>query len=146
LKRKPTFAAFIDLKKAYDSVDRVLAFTKLHDIGIVGNMYGALLSLYNDVKCCVRLNCVKTDWFAVNCGLRQGCSLSPILFNLCVNDIVEYMQRLDIGVDVGGEKVSMLLYADDIVLLGESECEVQMALDVLSQWCETNWIKVNVSK
>jgi hypothetical protein len=61
LKRKPTFAAFIDMKKAYYSMDRVLVFTKLHDIGIVGNMYEALLSLYNDVKCRVRLNGVKTD-------------------------------------------------------------------------------------
>jgi hypothetical protein len=105
-------------------VDRVLAFTKLHDIGIVGKMFGVMLSLYNDVKCCARLNGVEIDWFAVKCGLRQGSSMLAILFNRFINDIVEYTQRLDIGVDVGCEKVVMLLYVD-IDSLG---CSVNLAV------------------
>jgi hypothetical protein len=86
------------MRKAYDSIDRSLAFVKLHDLGIRGRMYEALTSIYKDVKCCVRLNGWSTDWFAVNCGFKQGCNMSPILFNLYVNDIVSSIASLDVGV------------------------------------------------
>lgn len=65
LKRKPTFAAFIDFRKAYDAFDRSLLFSKLCDLGISRKMYKVLTSLYKDVRCCVRLNNMQTDWFSV---------------------------------------------------------------------------------
>ena len=46
----------------------------------------AIKSLYVSVRSCVRINSLKTDWFDVHCGLRQGCVLSPLLFNLFIND------------------------------------------------------------
>ena len=82
LKRKSTFAIFVDFKKAYDAIDRSKLFADLRQIGIAGKMYNALLSLYEDAKCCVKVNGFYTDWFSVRCGLKQGCCLSPILFNL----------------------------------------------------------------
>ena len=86
LKSKATFAAFIDFRKAYDAIDRTQLFGKLLNLGINGKMYKALESLYKDVKCCVRLNNMHTDWFSVKCGLKQGCPLSPVLFNLYIDD------------------------------------------------------------
>ena len=81
LKRKSTFAIFVDFKNAYDAIDRSKLFIELKHIGIAGRMYKALVSLYEDVKCCVRVNSFYTVWFSVSCGLKQGCCLSPILFN-----------------------------------------------------------------
>ncbi|CAC5379161.1 unnamed protein product [Mytilus coruscus] len=72
LKRMSTYAAFIDFKKAYDSINRQLLFIKLNDLGINGTMFNALRSLYNDVRSCVRVNGFSTDWFSVNCELKQG--------------------------------------------------------------------------
>ena len=51
-------------------------------------MFKALLSIYKDVKCWIRLNGVETNWFPVDCGLKHGCSLSPKLFNIFLNDLV----------------------------------------------------------
>ena len=82
LKRQPTFAAFIDFRKAYDAIHRKLMFKKLSDLGVSGRMFSAITSLYDNVNCCVRLNSIKTEWFEVTCGLKQGCNLSTILFNL----------------------------------------------------------------
>ena len=72
--------------------------------------------------------------------------LSPLLFNLFINDLVEAINSLGVGVDIGQEKVSVLLYADDLVLLAETEADLQKLLDTLSNWCTRNHIKVNEDK
>ena len=88
-KRKSTFVAFIDFRKAYDAINTNLLFRTLGSLGICGHMYTALASLYENASCCVKLNGFKTDWFTVTCGLKQGCNLSTILFNFFINDVVE---------------------------------------------------------
>ena len=118
--KKSTFCAFIDFKKAYDTINRSILWKRLSDIGISGKMFQAIKSLYACVKSCVRLNSYKTDWFDVNCGLRQGCVLSPLLFDLFINNLAIFLKSLDLGVKIGDENVCVMLYADDIVLLAES--------------------------
>ena len=54
---------------------------KNSDIGIGGKMLVAIKLLYKSVSSCIRINGYNTDWFDVSSGLRQGCSLSPLLFN-----------------------------------------------------------------
>ena len=146
LKRKQTFAAFIDFRKAYDSINRPLLWTKLEDLGIGGNILTVIKSIYNDVQYCVRLNGIDTNWFRVTNGLKQGCMLSPLLFNMFINNLVETIKGLGIGVDIGQEKVSILMYADDLVLLAENENDLQLLLNVLSDWCRSNRINVNETK
>ena len=60
-KKKSIFAIFVDFKKAYDAIDRSKLFTELNKLGIEGKMFNALRSLYEDVKCCVKLNGFHTD-------------------------------------------------------------------------------------
>ena len=98
-------------------------------------MFKALLAAYKDVKCCVRLNGFETEWFPVDCGLKQGCSLSPILFNFFINDLVTKISAMELGIDMDGEKVVNLLYADDVVLMCEDEKDLQMILETLHTWC-----------
>ncbi|MEW8546453.1 MAG: reverse transcriptase family protein, partial [Candidatus Thiodiazotropha sp.] len=146
LKRQPTFAAFIDFRKAYDAINRKLLFKKLGDLGVSGRMFGAITSLYDNVNCCVRLNGIKTEWFEVTCGLKQGCNLSTILFNLYINDIVEKIKATNKGIDIDGEKVSILLYADDLILLASSESDLQLMLNELNIWCDDNKMTINEDK
>ena len=109
LKRQSTFTAFIDFTKAYDSINRDLLFHKLVDLGLSSRIHQAIRSLYDNVKCCVRINGMKTEYFEVTCGLKQGCTLSTLLFNLYVNDLVIKINSLDIGIEIDGEKVAILL-------------------------------------
>ena len=146
LHNKDTFAAFIDFKKAYDSIDRGILFTKHSNLGISGLMYNALLSIYDNVRCAVRINGKLTEWFNVSCGLKQGCSLSSILFNLYINDLIIMINSLDIGIEIDGEKVGILAYADDVVFLAENEHELQLLMNELNIWCDNNKLEVNVSK
>ena len=76
-------------------------------IGISDKMLRAVKSLYISVSSCVKVNNYYTDWFNVHSGLRQGCPLSPMLFNLFVNDLALRIKALGKGVDIDLEKVSI---------------------------------------
>ena len=121
LRKLSTFAAFIDFKKAYDSVNRFLLFQKLERLGISSKMLRALKSLYNNVQSCIKLNGFLSEWFPVNTGLKQWCVISPLLFNIFINDLIDAVKKLNVGIDIGNEKICILLYADDVVFLSENE-------------------------
>ena len=119
-KKRDTFVVFIDFSKTYDRVDRTLLWFKLIMLGISGRMLEALKSLYNEVKCSVRINGQMSDWFDVKIGLKQGCILSPLLFNIFINDLAQMVNNLECGASYSEGDVTILLYADDIVLLSDN--------------------------
>ena len=144
--RKSTYVAFVDFSKAYDRINREKLWWRLNKIGLPAKLQDALQSLYCSVECCVRINGELTDWFPVNVGVKQGCTLSPLLFNLYLNNLVAQMNATGLGIDVDGEKVPILLYADDVALLGESEEELQQMIDVMFSWCSMWDMTVNIEK
>ena len=77
--KKSTFLASVDFSKAYDTINRELLWRKLRSYGIDGKMFRSLHSIYDNVKCAVKINDFKTDWFNVRSGLKQGCVLSTLL-------------------------------------------------------------------
>ena len=79
-----------------------------------------------------------TDWFNVDSGLKQGCILLSIMFNIYVNSFIDDINAFNIGIDIDNEKLAIVLYADDMVLLAENEKDPQKMLDVLNCWCKNN--------
>ena len=77
-----TFCEFIDFRKASDFIDRSLLWDKLKSKGFQGNMLHAIQSLYKSVSSCVRINGLTTEWFDVNCGLKQGCSNLDLVYQI----------------------------------------------------------------
>lgn len=106
----------------------------------------ALKAIYSNIECCVRLNGHTTDWFNVNTGLKQGCVLSTVMFNIFINNLIDDIKSLNIGIDIDGEKIAILLYADDVVLMAENTEDMQKLINVLGVWCNNNCLKVNLSK
>jgi hypothetical protein len=88
-----------------------------------------------------------TEWFDVAVGLRQGCCISPNIFNCFIDDLATISKDLNIGIDIGnGEKLCILMYADDVVLLSENEVDLQILLDKLSEWSQFNHMNINSNK
>ena len=82
-KRIPLYVCFIDLNKAYDSVDRTLLWTVLARFGVPQNIISVIRQIHDGMRACVQLDDrVCSRWFAVEQSLRQGCVLAPLLFNI----------------------------------------------------------------
>ena len=82
-KRIPLYVWFIGLTKAYESVDRTLLWTVLARFGVLQIMISVIRQFHDSMRVCVRLDDrVCSRWFAVEQGLRQGCVLAPLLFNI----------------------------------------------------------------
>ena len=118
----PTFRAFIDFKKAYDSINRNILWSKLVAAGINGKLMSSLKSLYSNVSSCVRVNNVYSlRMVQCSCRFKTGLFFIPYLIQFYINDFVTTIKALDKGLVIDGQgKVSILLYADDIVLLAEN--------------------------
>ena len=145
--KKSTFACFIDARKAFDRINRDCLWYKLQCLGVKGKMYSALKSMYNDVTCYVKLSGTHiTKPFRVLQGVKQGCKVSPSLFNIYINDLAAELDALGKGISFGNNKLSLLMYADDIVILANSEQDLQCQLDCLSLWCKKWRLELNQDK
>ena len=124
--RKNIYFCFTDYAKAFDCVDLNKLWEILIEMGIPDHLTCLLKNLYAGQEATVRTGHGTTDWFQIGKGIRQGCILSPYLFNLHA----EYIKRntgLDeaqAGIKIVGRNISNLRYADDATLMAESDEEL----------------------
>ena len=137
---KEVNACFVDLEKAYDRIPRDKLWAVLLQYGI-----NAIKSLYMHSEVCVRVDSATTKLFRVSVGLRQGCSLSPILFLIYMDRIVKQSESCG-GVKIGECTVQRLLFADDLVLLDSSQNGLQQAVDRFSDACSVAGMKISTTK
>jgi len=110
------FAFFVDLKAAFDNVDRRKLNETMRKIGIEDNLRRRIMETYKETKNVVKIRDKKTGEFWTEKGLRQGCPLSPNLFNLYIMDLEEGMEKGQAGgLVIGKEKFWTISYADDVV-------------------------------
>ena len=131
---KEVNACIVDLQKAYDRIRRDKLWAVLLQYGIDGQLLTAIKSLYMHSEVCVRVNSATTKPFRVSVGLQQGCSLSLILFLICMDRIVKKSEFCG-GVKIGECILQRLLFADDLVLLDSTQNGLQQALDRFSEAC-----------
>ncbi|CAB1096367.1 unnamed protein product [Ectocarpus sp. CCAP 1310/34] len=89
-KKIPLFMCFVDLNKAYDSVDRDMLWKVLARAGIPAKLIEVIRQFHDGMRARVRMDDGElSDWFFVTQGVRQGCVLSPLLFNICFAEVLE---------------------------------------------------------
>ncbi len=90
-------------------------------------------------KCAIRIGNKHTDFFTQKRGVRQGCSLSPTLFNIYINELAVLLEQSTApGLTLQDQNIKLLLYADDLVLLSSTPQGLQQHLDLLDNYCQ-NW-------
>ena len=143
-KGKKTYLAFLDLKKAYDSVPIYNILSKIERLGIRGKCYKFIKNLYLTSKANVRIDKEYSESFNIQRGVRQGCPLSPILFNLFINDVFKGCKKY--GVKLGDTRCCGGLFADDIVLCAPSKRNLSKLLKKVSTWARMNLMSFGINK
>ena len=131
---------FTDFSKAFDSVDHGLLINELESLGIGNPLLSWLRSYLSDRKQFVKIHNVCSDPIIVSSGVPQGGHLSPLLFNLFINSISNYVSN-----------VKVLLYADDIkffhrIKVSEDFCLLQDELNKFTDWASHLGLSLNLSK
>ncbi|XP_078242297.1 uncharacterized protein LOC140707586 [Pogona vitticeps] len=128
--QKHIYFCFIDYAKAFDCVDHNKLWQVLKEMGVPDHLIYLLRNLYVGQEATVRIGYGTTDWFKIGKRVRQGCILSPYLFKLYGEYIMqkagldEYQTRIKIA----GRNVNNLRYADDTTLMAGSEEELKNLL------------------
>lgn len=138
----PTYLAFVDIRKAYDTVPHGALFAKLAHYGVTGKMMTYIQALYASSDFTIRTGDAPFDFSEpapLRRGVRQGCPMSPVLFNIFINDIFDGGSP-HLGVQVPGStdgiRVPGLLFADDAVVMASTAEELGAALSQLSDWLD----------
>ena len=117
-------------------------------MGIKDHVTCLLRNLYAGKEATVRTEHGPTDWFQIGKGVRQGCILSPCLFNLYAEYIMRNvrLEEAEAGIKIAGRNINNLRYADDTTLMAESEEEIKNLFIKLKEESENIGLTLNIQK
>ena len=146
--QKNTLFGFIDYAKAFVCVDHNKLWKILREMGIPDHLSHLLRNLYAAQEATVRTRHGTTDWFQIGKGVRQGCILSPCLFNFYADYIMRKagLEETQAGIKISGRNINNLRYADDTTLMAESEEELKSLLMKVKVESEKVGFKLNIQK
>ena len=136
----------MDFSKAFDTISRDKLLRKLLDFGVDGNFFNIIKNIYTNDRVCIKHGEKITDSFGVNLGVKQGCILSPLLFNIFLSDLPRVLESAAQSSGAGAGHPSSLFWADDIVMFSESEEGLRGMLRALEKYCGENELTLNTDK
>ena len=147
--RGSLFAAFIDLRSAFDLISRDRLWSKLESSSIDRRLLLLMYKLHENTT--LRIRCNKegqlSDKVPTYNGVKQGCILAPLLFNFYINSMVTALSHPEFHPPkLANRHISLLLYADDAVLISQTPIGLKRALYALAQYCKEEMLQINYSK
>ena len=141
------YFCFIDYAKAFDCADHNKLWKILKEVGVPGHLTCLLRNVYAGQEATVRTGHGTTDWFQIGKGVRQGCILSPCLFNLYAEYVIRNagLDEAKAGIKIAGRNIDNLRYADDTPLMAEGE-ELKNLLMKMKEESEKVVLKLNIQK
>jgi len=145
-RKMDTYVCYVDYARAFDTINHTLLFKKILDIDIKGQLYRVIKGIYSSMTAAVSVNGYITTWFAMECGIRQGDTLAPTIFNIYINDLVDKIKELKCGLTLGDVDISIIVFADDVLLITDTPAKLQTMLDSINMWCQRWHMTVNQTK
>ena len=137
---------FIDFKAAFDTIWRKALWKMMRSIGINSKIVTILEELYENSTCAVIISGQLTEWFNVNVGVRQGCLLSPVLFNIFLEFVMKELTNLDNEITISDSLTTDVRYADDTTLISTIFSKLQLVTEDLEEACKKWGMKINAGK
>ena len=144
---KKLFTCFVDLRKAFDTVPRnKLFYTLVKEYNIGGRFLKILQQIYKGNKIFIKLADGLVEPFETTVGVKQGCVLSPILFNLYINKICSIFDQFCDPVKLNNQNLNCLLWADDLLLVSTTAKGLQQSITRMHQFYKSMGLEVNIKK
>ena len=133
--QKNIYVCFFDYAKAFDCVDHNKQWKILKEMGIPDHVTSLLRNLYAAMEATVRNGHGTTECYQIGKRVRQGCVMSPFLFNLYAGYIMRNtgLEEAQAGIKIARRNINNLRYADDMILMAESEEELKSLLMKLNE-------------
>ena len=146
-RRKEVYLCFIDYSKAFDCVDHNTLWNILHQMGAPTHLILLMKNLYLNQEAKIRTEDGDTEWFGIGKGVRQGCILSPMLFNLYAEKIMRTaIGESSGGIKLGGRVINNLRYADDTTLIASTPDELKGLITAVKAESERVGLFLNIKK
>ena len=126
---------FMDLEKAYDKVNRELLWQMLRMYDVNGKQLNGIKSIYVNSLTCVKLKEGENKCFRMNSGLKQGCIIFPWLFSIYMDTVMKEVKIEMEGRGGREQRLHGLLYADKLILCGESEEDLKAMVGSFIEVC-----------
>ena len=141
------YACFVDYHKAFDCVQHQKLAEILRATGVDEGDLRIITELYWHQTAQVRVESSMSEEIAIRKGVRQGCILSPLLFNLYSENIFEEaLRNTSAGIKINGKTINNIRYADDTVIIASSLPELQHLIDTIVDYRERYGLYMNISK
>ena len=145
-KGKNLYTCFVDFQKAFHSVWRLGLVYKLIKLGASPDLIKLTKNMCDQTSQALKINNGLTRSFSTYRGVRQGCTLSPKLFNLFVNELHQIFDDNCHPALTGNHRFNCLMYADDLIILSESATGLQSCLDKLKEYLVKWDLNLNLKK
>ena len=141
------YHVFIDFKKAFDRVWHAALWATMRKYNISANLVRTIEQLYDKATSAAQMNGSIGEWFRTTVGVRQGCLLSPTLFNTFLERIMsDALEEHNAKVSIGGRNITNLRFADDIDALAEEEQELEALVESLDKTCTRYKMEISAEK
>ena len=145
-KNKKVHLGFLDLVKAYDSVDRGVLWSKMKGLGFGGKFLAIIQDFYMGDHVVSQVGGASTKPVYLGRGVRQGCSMSPLLFALYLSSLGHELTRSTLGVKLHSVVISALFFADDVVLIARTAEGLKELLSVVQAHCRSLRMRLSAPK
>jgi hypothetical protein len=107
-------AAFIDFKKAYDTVSRELLYAAANTLGVGSEFVRWIRVLLTDTRSCAVVDGFQRTFYVCEGRVRQGCPLAPLMYLFAGQALLCHLRKRDVGINLAGERFVATQYADDV--------------------------------
>ena len=142
----PLCIAYIDYEKAFDSVEHEVIFQALRNIGINESYINIIEDIYTEAKARVHIEKQESEEINILRGVRQGDPISPKLFTAAIQEVFKNSELESRGIDIDGEKLTDLRFADDVALVTSTVEDMEVQLNILNEESKKVGLRIHRGK